>query len=54
MSHLLTGPLPLSLKYLNQKLKEKGFEIRKRQSYVIEPMGEGRPTKARTMGQHIS
>lgn len=47
MSDLLPDKLPLWLKHLNQKLNEKGFELKKRQVYIIEPREEGRAAKIR-------
>jgi hypothetical protein len=51
MSDLLTGKRSLWLKQLNLKLNEKGFELKKRRGYIIEPMGEGRTAKVGTIGQ---
>ncbi len=41
MSKLLDNKQPLWFKQVNQKLNEKGFELKKRRVYVIKPMGKG-------------
>lgn len=51
MRNSLTNNLPLRLKRLNQKLNEKGFEIRKRRALVIEPMTPSTLTRWRAIGQ---
>ena len=53
MTNLLADKLPQSIKRLNRKLNQKGFEIKKRRAFVIEPMSKTMPVNAQTMGQPV-
>lgn len=48
MKKSVVSQLPRWLRRLNQRLNERGFELKKRQVYVIEPIGKGVLTEART------